>query len=290
MMFPHLDEREGRIWLDSATIPWKEARLHVLSHGLHYATTVFEGVRIYDGRPFRLKEHLERLRHSAMLIRLPFPWSLQELEQAAMAYIESEAHRDSYLRPIVWRGSEELGISGNKSTTHLAMACWPWRGPFPDRVLEDGLKLGIAPWRRPDTNAWPIQAKSSAMYMIGALNAQIVKDRGFDDAVTLDPVGNIAESTGANLFFVRNGKIITPPTNHALDGITRRVVIELCREAGIEVTVHPIAPQDLIHFDEVFLTGTAYEVQAVCQIESQQFIPNGPITGLIRNAYRTYVR
>lgn len=289
MTISRFDERSGRIWLDGKIIPWKKAQIHVLSHGLHYATSVFEGVRIYDGKPFRLREHLARLRHSASLIRLPFPWILDELEQAALTYIEGEGGGNSYLRPIIWRGSEELGISGSSSMSHLAMACWPWRGPFSDRALQEGLMLGIAPWRRPDANAWPIQAKSSALYMIGALNAQIVKDRGFDDAVTLDPVGNIAETTGANLFFVRNDRVITPPTTYALEGITRRVIIALCQEAGIEVSVHPVAPRDLRYFDEAFITGTAYEVQQVCRIESHQFVHNGPITQRLRNDYLNHV-
>lgn len=260
-----MDSRSGHIWLDGELVDWQEAKLHVLSHGLHYATTAFEGVRVYKGEPFKLAEHIARLIYSCEQVGIVLPGA-QALEQAARAYIAACGHEDAYLRPIAWRGSEELGIVGDAGQSHLAMACWPWHGPHADRATT-GIALLAGPWRRPEPESWPLQAKLSGLYAIGSANARHARMRGFDDALVLAPDGrHIAELSGANIFFVRGNTLYTPDTRHALNGITRQTVMALAQAHGIRMEVTDIRLDQVGWFDGAFACGTAYEVLPINRI------------------------
>jgi branched-chain amino acid aminotransferase len=279
MLVP-MDDRDGLIWLDGGLVPWREARLHVLSHGLHYASAVFEGERAYGGRVFRLEEHGARLLRSCALLDLDCPYTAPELDAAARSVLAANGIADGYLRRIAWRGSEQLGVAAQQTRVHVAIAAWPWPRYFADGAAERGLSLALADWRRPAPDTAPVQAKASCLYAIGTLAKHAAERAGFDDALMLDWRGRVAEASGANLFLVRDGALHTPVPEGFLDGITRRTVIALARARGLEVIERAIAPDELASFSEAFLTGTAAEVAPVRAIGELRFRPGAITAGL----------
>lgn len=284
------DDRDGVIWLDGAFRPWREARLHVLSHGLHYASSVFEGERIYGGRVFRLREHTRRLLRSAGLLGFALPFDAGELEAATCETVAASGLGDGYVRPIAWLGPEDMGIGAPGARAHVAIAVWSWPNLFgPGRSSKRGITLQVAPWRRPPSVCAPVQAKAAGLYTICTMSRRRAEQGGYDDALMLDHRGNVAEATGANLFLVRDGVLVTPPPETFLDGITRRTVIGLAGALGIPTVERPVAPLDLDDAEEVFLTGTAYEVQPVAAIEQRRYAV-GPVTRRLEAAYADHVR
>jgi branched-chain amino acid aminotransferase len=257
------DDRDGWIWLDGELVPWREAQVHVLTHALHYASSVFEGQRAYRGEIFKLSEHSERLRKSARLLDFEIPWSVDEIDAACREVLARSGLSDAYMRPLAWRGSEQMGVSGQKAKIHLAIACWDWGNYFSEEAVRKGLGLDISPWRRPPPYTAPTESKAAGLYMICTLARHNAQAKGFEDALMLDWRGQVAEATGANVFFVRDGALHTPVPDCFLDGITRRTVIDLARRRGIEVTERAIWPEELGSFEQMFLTGTAAEVSPV---------------------------
>jgi branched-chain amino acid aminotransferase len=288
MLVP-MDDRDGLIWLDGELVPWREARLHVLSHGLHYASAVFEGERAYGGRVFRLEEHGQRLLRSCRLLELACPFTAPQLDAAARAVLAANSIENGYLRRIAWRGAEQLGVAAAQTRTHVAIAAWPWPRYFAAGAAERGLRLALSPWRRPAPDTAPVLAKASCLYAIGTLAKHAAERAGFDDALMLDWRGRVAEATGANVFFVRDGALHTPTPEGFLDGITRRTVITLARARGIEVIERTILPGELPTFAEAFLTGTAAEVAPVRAIGEITFRP-GAITAALAADYAALVR
>jgi branched-chain amino acid aminotransferase len=263
------DDRDGMIWLDGRLVPWREAKIHVLTHGLHYASSVFEGERIYSGRIFKLREHSQRLLESARMLGFEIPYSLDQIESATQEVVAASKIQNGYIRPIAWRGSEILSVAARASKIHLAIAVWAWPSYFNQQSREQGLKLQLSRWARPAPNTAPTKSKASGLYMICTLSKHAAEVDGFDDALMLDYRGYIAEATGANVFFVMDGELHTPIPDCFLDGITRRTVIELARGKGLRVIERHIKPEELKNASEVFLTGTAAEIAPVGQIEIQ---------------------
>ncbi len=283
------DDRDGTIWMNGEMVPWREAKTHVICHGLHYANCVFEGERAYNGKIFKSKEHAERLLASAEILGMPFPYSVEEIMAAKDAVMEENGVVDGYLRPVAWRGSEQMGISAKQTTTHVAIACWEWPSYFDPEKREKGITLKTSPWRKPAPDTAPSKSKAAGLYMIGTLSKHTVEDAGYDDALMLDYRGQVAEATGANIFFVKGGELYTPVPDCFLDGITRRTVIALAKDAGITVKETKIFPEDLPTFEECFLTGTAAEVTAVGKIDDLSFTV-GPLTKQLRGTYEKLVR
>lgn len=282
------DQRDGVIWFDGVLVPWREAQLHVLSHGLHYASSVFEGERVYGGQVFRLTEHSERLLASARELGFTIPFTSAELDAATRDVVHALGVRDGYVRPVAWRGSESIDISGQGATVHVAVAAWEWPHVFAPESQEKGVRLATARWRRPAPNTAPVRAKAAAVYAIGTLARQEATAAGFDDALLLDQQGYLAEATGANVFLVAGSELHTPVPDCFLAGITRRTIIDLAREWGITVLERHIRPEELRHADEVFLTGTAYEVQPVRTVDDTDFTV-GEMCRRLGAAYTTLV-
>jgi branched-chain amino acid aminotransferase len=282
------DDRDGVIWWDGALVPWREARLHVLSHGLHYATSVFEGERAYRGVVFRLREHTERLLNSARLLGFEIPFTAEAIEAACHQVLAANGLTDAYVRPIAWRGTEQLAVSPKGTRIHLAIACWEWPHVFGADPMA-GMRLALARWRRPHPNTMPVQAKASGLYMIGSMAKGEAEAEGWDDALMLDWRGQVAEATGANIFFAFDGELHTPTPECFLDGITRQAVIGLARERQITVVERPILPEEIGKANEVFITGTAAEVTSVRQIGELHFAP-GPMTEALIGDFRRLVR
>jgi branched-chain amino acid aminotransferase len=257
------DDRDGWIWFDGRLVPWREAEVHVLTHALHYASSVFEGQRAYGGEIFKLTEHSTRLRKSASLLGFEIPWSVEEIDAACREVLAAQGLVDAYMRPLAWRGSEQMGVSAQKNKIHLAIACWDWGNYFSDEAVREGLKLDISPWRRPAPYTAPTESKAAGLYMICTLARHAAQAKGLDDALMLDWRGQVAEATGANVFFVRDGALHTPTPDCFLDGITRQTVIELARRRGIEVHERAIWPEELASFEQFFITGSAAEVSPV---------------------------
>ena len=257
------DDRDGWIWFDGEMVPWRDARVHVLTHALHYASSVFEGQRAYNGEIFKLREHSERLRKSASLLGFELPWTVDEINAACIEVLNVNGFTDAYMRPVAWRGSESMGVAPGKTKPHLAIAAWEWGKYYDQRKSEHGIRLDIAPWRRPAPYTAPTESKASGLYMICTLSKQKAEERGFDDALMFDWRGRVAEATGANVFFVRDNKLHTPTPDCFLDGITRRTIKDLAQKRGIEVSERPIWPEELESFEQMFLTGTAVEVTPV---------------------------
>jgi branched-chain amino acid aminotransferase len=257
------DDRDGWIWFDGKLVPWREANVHVLTHAMHYASAVFEGQKAYGGVVFKLQEHSQRLHTSANLLGFDIPWSVDEVAAACNEVLKANGLADAYMRPIAWRGSEKMGVSPNGTKIHLAIATWDWGKYFDEEKAAKGLRLDIAPWRRPAPYTAPVHSKAAGLYMIASLSKQHAEGRGFDDALMFDWRGQVAEATGANVFFVRDGTIHTPPPECFLDGITRRTVMDLARKRGIEVVERAIWPEELESFEQMFLTGSAAEVTFV---------------------------
>ena len=281
------DDRDGLIWFDGKMVPWRDAKLHVLTHGLHYASAVFEGERAYGGNIFKLEEHTQRLINSAKLLGFDLPQTAAEINAACNAVLKANNLTDAYVRPIAYRGSEQLAVSAQLTKIHLAIACWPWPNLFgADRM--QGVRLGLAEWRRPHPQTAPTASKAAGLYMIGTLAKHAAEAQGFNDALMLTWDGYVGEATGANIFFVIDGKIHSPTPDCFLDGITRRTVIALARARGFEVIERHITLEDMATATEAFLAGTAAEVTPVRQIGTQDFVP-GKITQALIDDYSALV-
>ncbi len=282
-------DQDGQIWYDGALVPWRDVQLHVLSHGLHYASCVFEGERVYGGSVFKLTEHTQRLIDSGKILGFQIPYSLAELEKATRATVAAQGYADAYVRPVAWRGSEQMGVSAQQTKIHVAIAAWEWPSYFSPEAAEKGIRLCWADWRRPPPSAAPVHAKAAGLYMICTLSKHAAEAKGYDDALMLDWRGQLAETTGANLFLVQGGKLHTPTPDCFLDGITRRSVIGLARARGIEVIERVLMPDELAKSDEIFVTGTAAEVTPVGEIDGRKFTV-GPVTRALREDFSHLVR
>ncbi|KQO71252.1 branched-chain amino acid aminotransferase [Methylobacterium sp. Leaf469] len=267
------DAREGTIWYDGAMVPWKDAKIHVLSHGLHYGSSVFEGERAYGGRIFKSREHAERLLRSAELLDFKIPYSAAEIEAAKELVLRTSGLADAYLRPVAWRGSEMMGVAAQNNTIHLAIAAWEWPSYFDPETKMKGIRLDIADYRRPDPRTAPSTSKAAGLYMICTISKHRAENKGYADALMLDWEDNVAECTGANVFFVADGVIHTPLADRFLNGITRQTVIELAKRRGIQVVERRILPAELEGFSECFITGSAAEVTPVSEIGPYRFVP-----------------
>jgi branched-chain amino acid aminotransferase len=256
----NFDDRDGWIWFDGQLVPWREANVHVLTHALHYASSVFEGQRAYGGVIFKLQEHSERLQRSARLLGFEIPYNTEQLSAACNEVVKANGLSDAYVRPVAWRGSEQMGVTARGTQCHVAIAAWDWGKYFPEEIAAKGLRLDIAPFRRPAPYTAPVHSKASGLYMICTLSRQQAEARGYDDALMFDWRGQVAEATGANAFFVRDGVLHTPAPDCFLDGITRRTVMDLARQRGVEVVERTIWPEELESFEQMFLTGSAAEV------------------------------
>ncbi len=281
-------ELPGMIWFDGKLVPGPDAKIHVLTHGLHYASCVFEGERAYGGRIFKSTEHSERLKKSANILDFEIPFSVAEIDAAKQLVLDKNGFTDAYVRPIAWRGSDQLGVSAQNNAIHLAIATWEWPSYFDPAQRLKGIKLDLADYRRPDPRTAPCLAKAAGLYMICTVSKHRAERKGFADAMMLDWEGRVAECTGANIFFVKDGKIHTPIADCFLDGITRRTVIELAKRRGFEVIERRIMPEELSSFSECFITGTAAEVTAVAQIANWNFNPGG-ITKQLMDDYTAEV-
>lgn len=267
------DQRDGFIWMNGALVPWREAKLHVLSHGLHYASCVFEGERAYGGQIFKSTEHSERFKRSANVLDFEIPYSVAELDAAKQLVVAKNNLTDCYVRPVAWRGSEMMAVAAQNSTINTAIAVWPWPSMFNVAEKMKGIRLDIADYRRPDPQTAPTAAKAAGLYMICTISKHRAERRGYADAMMLDWQGRVAECTGANIFFGVDGVLHTPIADCFLDGITRRTVIDLARRRGIEVIERRIQPEELTNFEECFVTGTGAEVTPVSEIGPYTFQP-----------------
>jgi branched-chain amino acid aminotransferase len=275
------DQRDGFIWMDGALTNWADAKLHVLSHGLHYASCVFEGERAYGGRIFKSTEHSQRFKTSAELLDFEIPYSTAQLDAIKQLVVEKNNFVNCYVRPIAWRGSEMMAISAQNSTIHVAVAAWDWPSMFDIEQKMQGIKLDIAEYRRPDPLTAPCRAKAAGLYMICTISKHRAERRGYADAMMLDWQGRVAECTGANIFFTLGGAIHTPIADCFLDGITRRTVIELAKRRGVEVVERRILPEELTGFEECFICGTGAEVTPVSEIGPYRFTPGALSRALI---------
>lgn len=285
------DDRDGVIWMDGALVPWRDAKLHLLTHALHYASAVFEGERSYGGTVFHEAEHTARLLASGRIMGFEIPWSAEQINEARRATLEGNgfAKADAYIRPIAWRGSEMMGVAAQQNKIHLAIACWQWPSYFSPEKKMEGIRLTIGDWRRPDPRTAPVHAKAAGLYMIATLNKHAAEAAGFEDSLMLDYRGRIAEATGANVFFVFDGEVHTPTPDCFLDGITRRSVMRIARAKGIEIVERHIKPEELSTFSECFIVGTAAEVTPVSEIGEYKFKPGALSLGLMDD-YANMVR
>jgi branched-chain amino acid aminotransferase len=267
------DDRDGSIWMNGALVPWRTANVHVLTHALHYASSVFEGVRSYNGKIFRLEQHTERLLASAQMLDMKVPFTAEQLNAAHYETIRANNIVDGYIRPLVWRGSEQMGVTAQQAKIHVAIGSWVWPSYFSLEARLKGIRLQMSEWQRPGPHMAPVKAKASGLYMICTLSKHAAENAGYDDALLLDWRGQIAEATGANIFFVINGEIHTPTPDCFLDGITRRAVMDLARKRGYKVIERVIMPEEMAKAQECFLTGTAAEVTPVSEIAQYRFTP-----------------
>jgi len=278
------DRREGLIWLNGKLIPWGEASLHVLTHGLHYGSAVFEGMRAYDGEIFKLTEHNQRLHDSAKILDFEIPYTVPELDKATREVMRANKLSDAYVRPIAWRGGEQMGVSAQQTTINVAIAAWDWGSYFDPAARAKGLRLAFAEYRRPDPRTSPVKSKATGLYMICTIEKHRAEAAGYNDALMLDWRGQIAEATGANIFFVKDGVLHTPLPDCFLDGITRRAVIGLAKQRGLKVVERAILPEELSTFSECFITGTAAEVTPVSEIGQYKFAI-GDITRMLMDDF-----
>lgn len=281
------DDRDGFIWWDGKLIPWRDAKLHVLSHGLHYASAVFEGERAYNGNIFRLRDHTQRLIDSGKLLQFEIPFTADQIDAACREVVAANGLTNAYIRPIAWRGSEQLAVSAQLTKVHVAIATWAWPSYFGQDKMK-GIRLAMATWRRPDPSTAPTASKATGLYMIGTMSKHEAEAAGYDDALMLDWRGQIAESTGANIFFVIDGELHTPVPDCFLNGITRRSVESVARRRGMKVVERAIQPEEMANATECFLAGTAAEVTPVRQIGDYSFTP-GTITETLVKDYETLV-
>ncbi len=283
------DDRDGVIWVNGKMVPWRDATLHILSHGLHYGRSVFEGVRAYSGKVFKMQEHNERLHRSAELLDFTIPYSVDELNQATLDVMAANNLEECYIRPVAWSGSEMMAISAQHNTIHVAIAAWQWPHYFSREMKEKGLKLKTSKWKRPSPETAPSASKAAGLYMICTMAKHEAEREGFNDALMLDWRGYIAEATGANIFLVQDGEIHTPTPDCFLDGITRRTVIDLAKKRGIRVVERHIQPEELAKTQEIFLTGTAAEVKPVSGIDDYQFVV-GDVCKAMMDDYEALIR
>lgn len=282
-------DRDGFIWMDGKLVPWREADIHILTHALHYGSAVFEGERAYGGEIFKLTEHTERLIESARILEFEITQSVAEIDQACRDVVAANKLVDCYVRPIAWRGSEQMGVSAQKTKIHLAIAAWDWGSYFPMEQRLKGIRIGFAKYRRPDPATAPTKAKAAGLYMICTIEKHRAERAGLADALMLDFRGRVAECTGANIFFIKDGVIHTPEADCFLDGITRRTVIALAKKRGYELHERAIMPDELGGFTECFITGTAAEVTPVSEIGDFRYTP-GQISETLLNDYMALVQ
>lgn len=282
-------DRDGMIWIDGKILPWREANIHILTHGLHYASAVFEGERCYSGNIFKSTEHSQRLIRSADLIDMKMTMSVEQINQAKEEILAANKLTDAYLRPVAWRGSEQMGISAQATLTHVAIACWEWPSYFSPEMREKGISLQTGKWRAPMPDTAPTASKASCLYATHTMSKHAAEAAGYTDALMLDYRGYVAEATGANLFMVKDGQIKTPIPDCFLNGLTRQTVIALAKQLGLPLVETHIKPDELQKADEVFLTGTAAEVTAVGKIDDTLY-KVGPVTRQLRDAYESLVR
>jgi branched-chain amino acid aminotransferase len=283
------DKIDGVIWYDGKLVPWQDANVHVLTHGLHYASCVFEGERAYGGKVFKSKEHSERLKNSGNILDFEIPYSVAEIDAAKQLVVDKNNLPDAYVRPVAWRGSEMMGVSAQTNTIHLAIAAWEWPSYFDPAEKLKGIRIGLAEYRRPDPRTIPALAKAAGLYMICTISKHKAERAGYADAMMLDWEGRVSECTGANIFFVKDGKIHTPTADCFLAGITRATVIDLAKRRGIEVVERRIMPDELDGFSECFITGTAAEVTPVSEIAKWKFTP-GKISEALMADYTAEVQ
>lgn len=283
------DQREGVIWMNGEFVPWKDAKVHVLTHGLHYGSAVFEGERAYGGEVFKLTEHTQRLFDSAEMLDMKIPFTVAEIDAATRETLKRQGFSDAYVRPIAWRGSEMMGVAAQNSKINVAIAIWQWPSYFDPAQLEKGIRLDIAEFRRPDPMTAPSKAKAVGLYMICTISKHKAERKGYADAMMLDWRGQVAECTGANIFFVKNGEIHTPTPDCFLDGITRRTVIGLAQKRQIKVIERAIMPEELAGFEQCFIVGTAAEVTPVGEIGPYKFTV-GDVSRTLRTDYLNEVQ
>ena len=283
------DRMEGEIWMNGEYVDWADAQVHVLTHGLHYASSVFEGMRAYDGRVFLCTEHNERLHESARLLGFDIPFDVETLDRVCHELLERNGFQDAYVRPVAWRGSEMMGVSAQANTINVAIATWDWPSYYDAEQRLKGIRLDIAEWRRPDPATAPSRAKAAGLYMICTLSKHAAEAKGYSDALMMDWRGHVAEATSANVFFVKDGEIHTPDPDCFLNGLTRQTVIRLARARQIKVIERTIMPDELDGFEECFLTGTAAEVTPVGEIGPHRFAP-GAVTKALMNDYSAETR
>ena len=283
------DKREGSLWLDGKFVPWADAKIHVLTHGLHYASSVFEGERMYSGRIYKLEEHTQRLFKSTQILDMKIPFSVKEISDASIKACEIQGFKDAYVRPVVWRGSEQMSVAGDKNHIHVAIAAWQWGSYFNPAEKMKGIRLSISDWKRPAPDTAPTAAKAAGLYMICTISKHAAEREGFADAMMLDWRGYVAEATGANVFFIRDGVLHTPEPDCFLDGLTRQSVMALARSRGFEIVQRHIRPEELSTFSECFIVGTAAEVTPVSQVGDYRFKP-GDISLSLMDDYARMVR
>ncbi len=279
------DKRSGKIWFNSKLVDWENSKVHLLSHGLHYASCIFEGERVYDGEIFKLEEHTERLFHSAKRMGMRMPYSIKEINNASKEIVAVQKIKNGYVRPVAWRGSEMMAISAQRNKINVAIATWEWGSYFDPELKLKGIKLNISSWRRPSPNSVPWDTKASGLYMICTLSKHEAESKGFTDSLMLDHEGNIAEATGANIFFKdKSGSLHTPVPDSFLDGITRRCVIDIASSKGIKIIERKIKPDEMKDFVGCFLTGTAAEITPVSKIDKYNFA----VCDLIKDLSKSY--
>lgn len=283
------DDRDGFIWFDGEMVPWREAKIHVINHGLHYGSSIFEGERCYNGKIFKSLEHTARLFNSAEILGMSIPFTPDEITAAKDAVLKANNLTDAYVRPVAWRGSEQMGIGAQLAKTHVAIAAWQWPSYFSEELREKGIAMITSPWKKPRPDTAPCHAKAAGLYMINTISKHFAENQGYNDALMFDYRGYPVEATGANLFRIKDKIIRTPEPDCFLNGLTRQTVIELARELGYTVEIDHITEEDLYAADEVFLTGTATELTAVGKINQTQYVV-GPVTRHLRESYSKLVR
>jgi branched-chain amino acid aminotransferase len=283
------DDRDGWIWMDGHFVPWRDAKVHVLTHGLHYGSCVFEGERLYNGKIFKLTEHTRRLFRSAEILEMEIPYTVEEIDAACVETVARMGFSDAYIRPVAWRGPEQMGVAAQATKTHVAIAAWEWPSYFDPETKRRGIRMMHAPYARPAPNAAPTEAKAAGLYMICTLSKHAAERAGYADALMLDYRGYVAEATGANIFFVKDGVIHTPLADCFLNGLTRQTVIDLARSRGFDVIERHIQPEEMTSFTECFITGSAAEVTPVAEIGDFRFTP-GNISLSLMDDYSQLVR
>jgi branched-chain amino acid aminotransferase len=288
-MAAHFDNRDGYIWFNGELVDWPDVKLHVLSHALHYASSVFEGERVYNKKIFKLEEHTERLFYSAERMDMKIPYTQDQVNEACKEIVKKNSIIDGYVRPIAWRGAEMMGVSAQSTKINLAIAVWEWPSYFDPEQRLKGIRLTLSKWKRPSPETIPCDTKAAGLYMICTLSKHDAERRGYADSLMLDYENYVAEATGANVFFIRDGEIHTPKPDCFLDGITRRTVIDIAKKRGIKVIERKIPPEEMSDFSECFLTGTAVEVTPVSEIAECKFTP-GEITKNLMEDYLNLVK